>query len=452
MTKRNLSLGIALLGAVFLAGSFVACSSKDNTPPATGGAGSGGAGASGQGNAGQGGMSGGSAAGSGGTCTMNDATKPDCSCVTGAYKRPTVCMCQDGLPNVCPTVGCVNLMLDPDNCGMCAKKCSMVSTCNGGVCGADPTASLAAIAGCNADQMSPMTLAVAGGSVYYADMTHGKIFKLGADTTPVIGGTTPEMMPTWLTGSGTNLFWYAKGAKSIRMAPAAGGTVVNVYTNNMPMGDAAAPPTIGGFAVTSDGMTVYIAVGMQVIAVKADGTTTTPTVVASEVHGGVPGAIAISGTTIVFPTALNSDVDAPPVVAGMTAICGMEDAMGNDIMTTCPRLARSQGSLFLNAIFAINNKAFWFDGPNVKSEALGSTNQTFDGVTMSVSSPITAGTATADAIYFAESDGFISKTALAKDSVAVQLARGQKAPTSIVVDATKVYWANTDCSIGSVAK
>jgi hypothetical protein len=367
-------------------------------------------------------------------------------------------MCPDNAPDVCPIVGCVDKKADPSNCGSCGNKCSATASCYSGACSMTrPTLVLPPVAGCNADGMTPMTLAVSGTAVYYADMTHGTINKLGTQT-PVVSG---EMSPIWLTASGADLYWYAKGAKSIHKVAAAGGTVVNIYTNNMPSaGGAALPPSIGGFAVSADAMNVYISVGTLILQARADGsqaTATTPTVVASEVHGGIPGAIAVSGNQIVFPTLLNSDVDAPPIVAGQAAVCGMEDAQGNVITTTCPRLARSQGELFVTAIFAIGGRAYWFDGPNVKGEALTNPNQTFDSIT-AADNPIVAVAATADTIYFASVDpampktAVISKTALTKGSAATQMALAQNSPTSMAVDASRVYWANADCSIASLPK
>jgi hypothetical protein len=432
MTKLNLSLGILLIGTALVAGNFVACSS--NSANSAGSAGTnGGAGTQGQA---------GSMAGTTGAGGANSATKPDGTCVPGAYKRMGVCACQDGQPDVCPTVGCIDKTTDPANCGTCGMACGKTSTCNKGTCGAAPTVVLMPVAGCMG-----MTIAANAGVVYYTDAAHNTVNKVGAAAPLAMN----EMGATWLAMQGNDLYWYNAGTKTVRKLAGAMGTAADVYKS--------ATDAVGGFL--SDGTSVYISVGLNVIKVSA--TTPgggTPVTVAQEMHGGIPGALGLNGTTnIVYPTGLNGDVDAA-ILGTMPASCGVEDAMGNVIMTTCPRLARSQGELNDNFIAVVGGKAFWLDGVNVKSEmipAAGAASQTFDTVAMA-DATITAAVATTDTIYFtsvdpgAPMDSVILKTPLAANSTAIKMVRGQNSPQAIAVDASKVYWANADCSIGSTAK
>jgi hypothetical protein len=421
MNKIKLSLGMLLLGTAFLVGNFVACGGK--TSPATGAGGTGG-----------GGTGGGGAVDSGMSATMTDG-----ACVAGAYPHGGVCVCQDGTPTVCGNA-CVDVMVDNNNCGSCGTACGATATCVAGHCGPAATTLVPAITGCMA-----LTLAAGGGSVYYADEGHNSISKI-----PSAGGaatvvSSTEMAPTWLTLSGTTLFWYNKTNKTIRMS-AAGAAPANVYVSADPKG-------VTGFGFSADGATVYFSEGTNINSIPAAGGVA-PTIVGMEQHGGLPGAIAVSGTTLAYPTNLNSDVDVIKVVAGTPALCGMEDPADSNklIQVNCTRIARSQGEIFLNSIFAIGGKAYWIDGSNIKSESLTpAADATFDSISMTSASAITAAAATATTIYVAE-DGFIDKTPLVKDSVLIQIARGQKAPTSIAVDGTKVYWATSDCTIGSTAQ
>jgi hypothetical protein len=447
MTKLNFSLGVLLVGAAVAAGNFMACSSKNNTPPSTGAAGTtGAAGAAGTGAAGSG------AAG------MASATLPDGGCVENAFKHAGVCACQDGTPDVCGTA-CTDVKLDFDNCGMCGHKCSATTTCNAGTCGAEPAATLAAVTGCKA-----LTLAVAGGSLYYADEGHGTINKVGGTAAIVTG----EMSPTWLTAAGTELYWYNKDTKTVRHVAAAGGTPNNVYVNNMPMGDAAAPPTVGGIGASADGMTAYVGVGTQVLTVPAAGGTATQVV--NEDKGGLVGGISVLGTTILYPTGLNGDVDAPTVTTGMIEHCGVEDDQGNVMMSgvghLCPRLARSQGSLFLTWAYANGTRGYWVDGSTVKTEILLGPDAmgTNEEVAHAVQQPIVAIAANPTNVYFAEYGtdpstnmpvSFIEKRALTVNMAndpSVLIARGQGNVTSMALDASKVYWAKSDCSIASAAQ
>jgi hypothetical protein len=237
---------------------------------------------------------------------------------------------------------------------------------------------------------------------------------------------------------------------------AAGGAVSDVFTYvNIPDGGAAAD-VAAGFLISPDGSTIYISLGNQVLKAPVAGGAVS--VVANEVKDGMPAALALNGTTnIVYPSTFNGDIDAP-LLSANPAICGMDDPVnpGNAIQTTCPRLGRSQGELFPNFITVIAGRAYWIDGPNVKGELIGPMGTSFDSIAASQTSKITAAvTNGVDAIYFADADpndpngGFVEKTALAPNSTPVLLARAQKAPIAIAVDATRIYWASSDCSIWS---
>ena len=341
-------------------------------------------------------------------------------------------------------MGCVDKQLDVNNCGTCGLSCAATSTCNNGLCGAAATVVVPAIAGCTG-----LSLVINGGALYYADQAHDTINKVGA-TAPVVTG---EMGPVWLASVGTNLYWYDTGTKTIRKAPAAGGAATTLYTNTMPAAGASAPPSIAGFLVTPDGAKLYVSIGFQVISLPATNAAATPTLVAQEDHG-YPAFLALKGTTnLVYPATSTGDVDAP-TLATPPASCGLEDSAGNDIMTTCPRLAQGQGGLFPSFVAVIAGKAYWVDSEGVKSEAIGAVGVPYEAVS-SAADTITAVTATADTICFADQTGFIEKAPAAPntpDAPPILLARGQMAPVAIAVDATKVYWATKDCVIASVAK
>ena len=184
--------------------------------------------------------------------------------------------------------------------------------------------------------------------------------------------------------------------------------------------------------------------------------TGTAKVVVYEAKDGLPAALALNGTSnIVFPATYNGDVDAPRLGGTAAAICGMDDPAnpGNAIMTTCPRLGRSQGELFPNFMAVVAGRAYWVDGSNVKSEMIANVGTTFDAVSTTINGSITAAFATADSIYFGE-DGFVEKaptTVNTTNAPPILIARAQKAPSSIFVDATKVYWATGDCAITELA-
>jgi hypothetical protein len=301
-------------------------------------------------------------------------------------------------------------------------------------------------------------IAVNAGTVYYADASHNTINELGAAAPLAV----TEMGATSLALQGSDLYWYSKGTNTIRKLAGASGTPTDVFTPRSttaaPTSDPTKVDTVGGFLVTSDGMSVYVSVGTNVVKVSA--TTAgggTPVIIAEEKSGGIPGALALNGTTsIVYPTGIIGKVRAA-VLSATPASCGVEDANGNVIMDTCTVLAQSQSELLPHFVAVIAGTAYWIDGLAVNSEpipAAGGMGTTFETISIGQTFS-TAAVAMTDAIYFADADpsdpthGYIEKTALAPNSTAMLLARGQTSPTSVAADATKVYWANADCSIMS---
>jgi hypothetical protein len=292
---------------------------------------------------------------------------------------------------------------------------------------------------------------VATDAVYFADSFHGTINEVGA----AVPLATNEKGATLLQANGANLFWYLTVTHELRRMATGSGAITTVFRASAPA-DGAATPDIGGFVVSPDGATIYISLGTQVLKAAVAGGPTS--VVADEVRNGQPAALALDGTrSIVYPVMINGDVDAA-LLSAMPATCGADATDGSLIMTTCGRLARGQGELFSNFIAAIDGRAYWIDGPNLKGETIGLTGTSFEVIASAQTSEIMAAAATTDAIYFADAEstvatnGFIEKTALAPNSTPVLLARGQSAPLAIAVDASKVYWATSDCAIWSLKR
>jgi hypothetical protein len=461
MKKTNLTIGALLLGSVLFVSNFVACSGgEDGTGQAgtTGAAGTvGNAGTNGGGAGTSGPTDGGAGTTTGPTDGGPSATLADGKCVTGAFKRDGVCQCQGSVPNVCGDM-CTDVKTDNDNCGSCGMKCAGSSTCNNGTCGPAAVAVLPKVTGCG-----ELTIALnaAGDKIFYANKTAGAISSVptaGGAATPVTGAAT-EKAPTAITVSGTNVLW-------INNVPGAGMSVASTIRKSA---NGAAPVDlvtatadgggIRGMAVSADGNTVYYSTGNYVKAIPMAGGTSTD--IALEEHGGIPGAIAIDGTKLVYPTDLNGDVDVITIVAGTVAKCGKPNAQNPEIydMVNCVRIARSQGSLRKDAMLAFGGWAYWIDGGAIKGGELAPAGTAAnDQIGSTMLNPITsmAVNPAKTNIYFTESDvnaptgmsGIVQKTGKAKESPQSPLARNQVAPYSIAVTATKVYWA-ADCGIWS---
>jgi len=367
-------------------------------------------------------------------------TLPTGSCVPGAFKRPNVgCQCQDGFPCVCPGVGCIDPMTDPDNCGLCGIKCGPTSTCNGGVCGPAPVVVVPPQQSCGL-----MDLAVGGGMLYWTDPGHAAVKRM-----PLAGGGAQTIgngeKPSNIAVAGTMAVWmYSSG--SIRLS----------FDGAPPSFLLSGGAQIGGLALTADG-TVFFSTGNDVMRTSIKGEM--PVAVVNEVKGGIPAAIAaIDSNHIAFPTQLNGDVELVTLIPGQIVNCGQEDPATGELVpnSNCKRLARSQGELFTDGIIANPQTIVWADGPNLKMESAAG-NGTFDIVAQS-DNPVITGFATianGATVYFSDLDamlpgnGVIYKTLLGPNQVPIRIARGQNGPRSVVVGDKKVYWSTSDCTIMS---
>jgi hypothetical protein len=362
-------------------------------------------------------------------------------CAAGAFKRNGVCQCQDTVPCVC-NGACTDPLTDDDNCGACGHHCGPTSTCNAGVCGPPVVNVIPPRPGCKS-----IDLTVSEGSLIWSDEGHGLVQSMPLGGTAITTIATAESGPTRVTAVGGGVFWIDRATRTIRRG-GAGAVPATIVTS---------PVDINGLVVAPNAATVYFSSGTNVSQVSAAGYP--PVVVAREEKAGIPHALALSGTSIAFPTELNGDVDVATIVNAQVASCGGADANGNLVEVNCPRFARSQGELFLDAIFAPANRVIWADGSVVKSEPLASTIMTFDSLAQTASGNTITGLATSPtAAYFADGDpsssgsGVISRTPLAstdQGGVGARLARGQNGPRALAVGPTKIYWSTADCSIES---
>jgi hypothetical protein len=367
------------------------------------------------------------------TEACSEPTRPDGTCVAGAYKRLGVCACQDGLSCVCNDT-CVDLQSDDNNCGACGIACGPTSTCQAGVCGPPVQNVVPPIGGCGS-----IDLAVSGDTLYWTTISSVTLRSLATGGQATI--SQAEKYASKIVAQGATAYWISFGngiRKSVN-----GGAPTTVIT---------APTSINGLTVSPDGANIYFSTGTSVFRVPSTGGAAVE--VAREVKGGIPRALALAGNAIVYPTDLNGDVDAPMLLDSGFATCGLEDLDGNVDMTTCGRLARSQGELFLDTIAVTPLGALWADGPNLKLEALSSSSRAFDDVAMTNNDPIAGFATNGKFVYFAESspasmNGTIYRSLVAPNQVAMRIARGQIGARAVAIGPGKVYWSTSNCTIES---
>jgi hypothetical protein len=362
--------------------------------------------------------------------SSDGAMLPDGRCVTGAFARDGVCVCQADAPIVCGA-SCTNPADDDDNCGFCGHVCGATSTCQHGTCGPPPITVVPAGAGCQA-----IGVAVSGANLFWTDKGHNRV-----SSVPVAGGAITNLSiaasaPTAIVATGGTAFWLESGARAIRSSSLA-GPVLTVVTS---------ATEIKNFTVSEDGTAVYFSTGTTIMKVPAVGGAVVPVV--SEDDGGEPGALVVQGAFVAFPTAINGDVDIAKLIPGVTTSCGKNDPATGELLPNpnCNRVARSQGSLDLEVILIRVNRVFWADGTNLKANDMFSGIQNNENIAQTLNTDILGMAATASMLYFGE-DGTVYKSPSVRDSIPVRIARGQSSPRSFAVDATRVYWSTGDCAI-----
>jgi hypothetical protein len=381
----------------------------------------------------------------GGSPTLSDGR-----CVPGAFMLNGIgtCACQIETPTVCDEM-CTDVTFDPDNCGGCDRACASTATCNAGACGPAATSVIPDAPGCVS-----LHLASTPDVLYWTDQGHGTVKSLSktcAQTTIA----PHEVNPGLIIAAGPYLFWVnstvagTMTTSTIRMVLASGGTPSDVVTEVNATGG------IRGLAAVPRGTEVFYSAGTTVRAIGV-----VPTGVAFDVAreelGGLPTALAMDGDTIAFLTDLNGDLDIVTVVEGTVASCGKRDP--NDpsgeglLMVNCTRVARSQGEPYLGGLVLRNGVVYWSNTDSIRSNAATPNAQQSNE---QIAASNGGGTLTAfigdnsTDFYFAE-DGLVEKTPPGLNSTAVNLARGQAAPSSMALSGGQLYWS-TGCAINATA-
>jgi hypothetical protein len=438
-----------LLPLLLAGGLAVNCSSNsDNSKPVTNGGASGNVAGAANATAGAAGTA--VTAGAGGAAETGGMQPGATGCVPGSTKHADgLCYCQPSSLTYCSDA-CADVTTDPDHCGSCTMKCTDTQGCSASKCGNAPTALVPAAAGCGA-----IRVLLSGTTLYWTDEMHGTV-----NSIPIAGGTVKqiamgEMGPSTLALSGTNIYWLAKGSKSIRKKAADGtGDATDVVKSS----DVTTACTgiaadqncgLGGFTVSATG-DVYYSIYTKIYKLPAAGGAV---VTVGHEDSGIPRTLAVENDLIGFPADVNGDVDVIKEVAGTDAYCKTEVNTDN---TNCIRVARSQGSLIVESVFLINKVVYWVDRSQVKSNSAINNDPTTDGGNKTISGAddaLAAFTIAGNTTYFADKsdDGNVFMAPLSANAERQLIARKQTGITSIAGDATHVFWAAGDSSIQSHA-
>jgi hypothetical protein len=263
----------------------------------------------------------------------------------------------------------------------------------------------------------------------------------GAPPTAISMGET--VSPTSVVVRGSTVFWL----DGLVIRKSVAGVISVVTTSASP---------IHGITASDDGASIFFSTGTKVQKVSAAGGT--PVDVAIEEKLGVPGALAVQGSLLVFPTNFNGDIDIATLGA-TPALCatspGESDPWFPNFM--CQRVARSQGSLNQSIILSTGPSVLWIDGPEVKLNELSATAAASNVTVAQTDAPVRSMALGAGKVFYVAFDdadpaaGTVAKAALIEGGASVPLARAIKGPGSVAVDGKKVFWSTADCEIQTTA-
>jgi len=416
---------VLLPALLAMGGVIINCGSSDGTKPITGGAGAANTGA-GTGGApvGSGGSGGSTTGGSSGDGTGG------AKCVPGSLKDPDtgMCVCRPATNKLCSD-GCYDTANDPDHCGDCTAKCEATQVCGASKCSATPKAVVPAAAGCGT-----LRLAISGSTLYWTDETHGTVQSVATAGGAATSVATAQMKPGLIAVNGTTAYWVNSGDKTIMKA----GSATPLVTGKT---------GIGGITLSTDGKTLYFADGVTINSISTTATDGKSTLIGKE-DSGIPHALAVENDNIAYPTELNGDVDVMKITAQGDSVCASEDST-TATNKGCTRLSRSQTPYF-DAMYLIGGKAYWTNQTAVEVQDITATSADAVATAGGQALKITAFSISNSAAFFAADDGYIYTSPLTTGSMALAVARtASPGATSVVADATNVYFATPDCAINS---
>lgn len=426
----------------------------------------------------------------GGLADALDAPASDggASCGLGGYPASACRSDNQRCGHVCGQA-CVDFAIDPANCGACGVTCNPQAPCRGGACQAPPTVIVSAAPGCLS-----IDIVHENGQLTWADLAHGTIKRVATSGGPVttlassltLAGihawpsnddiTTPTVTPI-LVRDGTVYFIAAEV-----IAGGAGATIQSVTPGSAPrvlLPAALAPatwtttlaytdqlsrrPLIGAIALSPDGNLLTFAAGGSLFSIPSAGAASSADVTRLGPTLGqlsMATALVTDGRRFVFPSPFDDDwVD----IYDLDAPC---DATPSPWLRCPGWLSASHVDALMDTIVIRDGWLYWSNGSDLRRAEWAKLHlppnqptiaQTTDG------DPITGFDVGSRYAYFgtfgtngSRSDGRIERAPLDHGDAAVYgdtlvLARGQKAPSSLVADGTRAFWTTDDCDIKVLA-
>jgi hypothetical protein len=387
-------------------------------------------------------------AGTGSGPAMACTSSADCS-TKGALCEAGFCACTPDKPDTCgaSAATCVSKASDAENCGACDTKCDAGATCNAGKCRSAPT-ELATDMGCGGG----VRLAIHGPNLYWTEKATGKV-----RTMPIEGGAisdvaTGQRSPTEIAVDANGVYWANQGD----------GTAASsqVLKKALPLADAApialksavATETFPAIAVGAGKL--YYAVHTDVHQISTDEGVAADIIVGRSVNFGNPAMPVVYGEVVNLAVSDTKVIWGTP---GTRNVVETHTLTAWDDVTDMTGYARLGKTVTTTSDVGIDaNYGYWRDGERFLRDVVDAKVALAEVVTLApYSKLITAFAINANAVYASTEDGGIFTHSLIPANPAddkaivppVLFARDQTNVTSIVLDATTLYWVTSDCKL-----
>jgi hypothetical protein len=357
-------------------------------------------------------------------------------------------MCAPVTPWFCGKF-CTDLAVDASNCGVCGHACPATSTCVRGDCRPEVTTIVRGSNDCG-----QVSLAVADGVLYWTSTLRGTVERIGVDGSARRTLAAGESLPSGVTVVGSNLFWVATSSDLIPRDGGLADVQAAVRRAALPEGapgdavvEVGPSPGIVSLTPSDDGKTLYYAVGSDVKSLPVAGGAATT--VAEESSGDAPVALAIEGTTLAV--ALADGLEIVSVSDGVVATCDRRNSASDGGVDCSFVVGGTALPELLPALVLKAGRVYWSAGTSVNFDTATISRPPTGGqvATASSGTRVLGFVGGRDALYFADGD-LVERTSYLPGAEVLPLARGQTPTGALAVDATRVYWANADCSIVAV--
>jgi hypothetical protein len=371
----------------------------------------------------------------------SSATQPDQS--RGGSGGAATSTCPSYAPDRCgdgAASKCVSLLSDAEHCGMCDHGCTAQAACNAGVCAPVPEA-LTTSAGCGEPRLT-----LQGDRLFWNEPKTGRIRSISVSGGAVSELASKQLNPGHVAIDDANAYWFTSGDGTSGSSTLLKVSLSGVATEPVVLKAAPGTDPINGLALAGGKLLYGLVHDVHAISLAApDG--------ADDVVGV---AVARNDTRIPtgIPNALTAHADRVYWIVTDVGSVECDDLLPGDAGYT--RVAHG-GEMWPNDLGFAGDFTYF-----AAADSLYAAQMDVPATAVASTSDATIGPfAVVDLVaYFSDATGRILQHGVelptGEPTPPVPLARDQGQVTSVVADATHVYWASVaadgECSIRRLAR